>query len=498
MDRAKPVVGIISKSQETREQILAQLQAAKFDCFTVEVDCYLTDIDEYQTRQLIEVRPRIIIVDMETRETALSTLRFLHDALPETWLFVSAVEDDPQLIIETMHAGALEFLPRSSSLERLSQALERYSEKQKKTTTRKKGKVFCVTSAKGGAGTTSVAINLAVATAKNPGNKVALADFSGPVGDVAEYMNLKTKYTIADVLTSATRLDPVLLESYMSSAHGVAVLPGTREFNSGLFQHDNLTKMIQVLSGTFTHTFIDIACSHNQEQLQIVTHLCDTILIILTPELPALWRTSRLIQLFDKNDASARNKLHLVVNRASKNREIGVREIEKTLGHPIFWSLPNNYPQAIEAVNSGKPLVSSGSSRLATSYLELGQILTGMSLVKMKWGFSIPALTSRRAEQEVEPGDSQSAAIAGVMDNSIRDNISKVPGLGDIPILGNLFKSKTSDKNKKELTAGDTSIVVPPLESDQEPAPPEFPEPFMDNKGFDKRKPGNDKPAGIR
>jgi len=382
---SKPVVGIISSSSETRGSFLAQLQEAKFECFTVEVDHYLEARDDYNTAQLIKMHPHIIIIDMQTRKTALTTLQIIHEVLPETWLFISAAENDPQLIIETMHAGAREFLPKPSSLDRLSQALGRFSAVEQKTTDHLKGKIFGITSAKGGAGTTSVAINLAVATANDPRSKVALVDFGSPVGDVAEYLNLKSKYTVTDAITSETRLDSVLLESYMSSINGISVLPGNKEFHSGLLQQETITKLFQVLSETFTHTFIDMACAHDHEQLQAATKFCNAILIILTPELPALWRTDRLIRLFEKTGGI--DKLRLVVNRSSKKREISVREIEKALGHSIFWNLPNNYVEAIEAVNSGKPLVSSNNSKLAKSYIDLGQTLSGLSLKAKKRGF---------------------------------------------------------------------------------------------------------------
>ncbi len=101
--------------------------------------------------------------------------------------------------------------------------------------------------------------------------------------------------------------------------------------------------------------------------------------------MPALWRTDRLISLFDKTGSSS--KIRLVVNRASKKREISVNEIEKALGHSIFYSLPNNYPAAIESVNSGKPLLASNNSKLAVSYLELGQTLTNLKLIRKKRGF---------------------------------------------------------------------------------------------------------------
>lgn len=381
----KNIVAIVSSSAETRELLKTQLAEVKFPCLTVEVDQYCSDPEDYTARQLVELGPKIIIVDMQVRETALSTLRTLHDLLPDSWLFITATGNDPQLVIETMHSGAREFLSKPSTSEGLAQALERYSAEQRKTSTTIKGKTYCITSAKGGAGTTSVAINLAVATGNAAAANVALVDLGSPVGDVAEYINIRSKYTIADILDSTSRMDNVLLESFLTRKHSIAVLPGNKEFHSGLFQQNSMSTMFEVLSETFTHTFVDMACAHEQEQLQIATKFCSVIILILTPELPALWRTERLIRLFERTGNA--KKLRLIVNRASKKREISVGEIEKALGHSIFYSLPNDYPAAIDAVNSGKPLVSYSNSKLSASYMELGQTLTGLSLIRKKRGF---------------------------------------------------------------------------------------------------------------
>ena len=116
----------------------------------------------------------------------------------------------------------------------------------------------------------------------------------------------------------------------------------------------------------------------------MLTDFSTALILVLTPELPALWRTDRLIRLFEKIGAD--EKLRLVVNRASKRHEITDKEIEKTLQHSIFWNLPNNYPAAIHAVNTGKPLVAVNHSSLASSYYGLAQALTGVTLSKKPRG----------------------------------------------------------------------------------------------------------------
>lgn len=87
-------------------------------------------------------------------------------------------------------------------------------------------------------------------------------------------------------------------------------------------------------------------------------------------------------------------------------------------------------------------------------------------------GFLIPGLRTRRAHTGVELRDGQSFALAGLLDNSETRSLSKVPGLGDIPILGNLFKSTQFQKNESELMFIVTAQMVKPLNRDDLPALP--------------------------
>jgi len=107
-------------------------------------------------------------------------------------------------------------------------------------------------------------------------------------------------------------------------------------------------------------------------------------------------------------------------------------------------------------------------------------------------GFTVPALSTRKAETEFELQDGQSFIIAGLLDNRVTDLYNKMPGLGDIPILGNLFKSKNLQKNKSELMVLCTVHRISP--STQAPTLPDYPQPFLNQEKFDtKKSPGKGK-----
>lgn len=104
-------------------------------------------------------------------------------------------------------------------------------------------------------------------------------------------------------------------------------------------------------------------------------------------------------------------------------------------------------------------------------------------------GFVIPALSTRRVETEMELADGQSFAIAGLVDNRLVETISKIPILGDIPVLGKLFRSRTLNKSKTELLVLVTPRIVKPIPPGVLSAGPQFPKPFLPPAAPEKSKP---------
>jgi pilus assembly protein CpaC len=104
-------------------------------------------------------------------------------------------------------------------------------------------------------------------------------------------------------------------------------------------------------------------------------------------------------------------------------------------------------------------------------------------------GTTIPAISTRKADTEFELQDGQSFIIAGLMDNRVTNVANKIPGLGDIPILGNFFKSKSNQKSNSELMVLCTVRRVAP--SVQAPKGPGNPVPYLDQDKFDGKKKTN-------
>jgi pilus assembly protein CpaC len=94
-------------------------------------------------------------------------------------------------------------------------------------------------------------------------------------------------------------------------------------------------------------------------------------------------------------------------------------------------------------------------------------------------GFTIPALSSRKMETTIELSEGQSFVIAGLLDNRLRETISKIPGLANLPILGNLFKTRETNRNNTELIVMVTPEITTPLQPGDTKAIPLMPRDFM-------------------
>lgn len=105
-------------------------------------------------------------------------------------------------------------------------------------------------------------------------------------------------------------------------------------------------------------------------------------------------------------------------------------------------------------------------------------------------GFTIPGLTTRRVQTEVELQSGQSFVIAGLLDNQITEQLDKMPGIGNIPILGKLFQSKSLTKSNSELLVVVTPELVGPMPAGLKPPDVKFPVPFMEGSSHPPQTPG--------
>jgi pilus assembly protein CpaE len=392
-------VGTLTPSSDAAATLRIQLRATGLATIAVEVTEYCRSRTDWQTRRFVEVRPDVILINAEDVPSALTSIQVLHTAIPTAWILVCTSAADTDTIFKIVRAGARELIPMPLTQDGLTQALHRHIEerdRERKNDSNANGKIYSVCSAKAGSGATTTAINIAAALSEMERARVALIDLDWPLGDAAAFLNIRPRFTVADALASAARLDSVLLESYMNKHDKLHVLAGLEDF--GIVPSLDATavsQLLEVVTQTYTHAVVDLPVCLPRDLLQITTGMSSAIVAVLTADLPSLRRTERLLRVFNGFDAT--DKVRLILNRVRKSDEITDSDIEKAIRQPVTWKVSNDYRSCMEAINAGKALLSTSNKYLAREFRDVARRLVGQSEEKPRGLLNLLPKTSSLA-----------------------------------------------------------------------------------------------------
>jgi pilus assembly protein CpaE len=296
-------------------------------------------------------------------------------------LVATSGASDTEIILQAMRSGAEEFLAQPFNWPTVVQSLERIRAKinLKSAKNSDRGRILTVFSNKGGVGTTTVATNLAVALATEHRKSVCLVDLVLQFGSVTSFLNLEPTYTILDLVKNLKHLDPMLLEgSLVRHASGVRVLaePFHAEDASAI-KHTDVDEILTPLIQSFDFVIVD-ASKEFDDNVAVTVERSHQVLFVTEMEIPSLKNSRRAIDLFQRVGVPQAN-VRLVLNRHIKSKIIDVEAVEKALGTKVFWTLPNDYPTAISAINQGVSIVTSApKTDLARSYRGLAERLASI------------------------------------------------------------------------------------------------------------------------
>jgi pilus assembly protein CpaE len=283
---------------------------------------------------------------------------------------------DPQLILRAMRSGVHEFLVFPPDPVELSAATERLLRRGQAQG--ENGTVIAVYGAKGGVGTTSVAVNLAFALGARTRNKVALADFVAVRGDCRIMLDLRPAYDLGDAVRKIDQLDAELLRSLLTQSTGnVWVLPAAEDEEMlERFGVDAATSVLQTLRAEFPLSVVDCE-NYVSERTLGALDAADTVLLITQLNVPALRSAQRTLQLCSRLGYSD-DKLKVVVNRRQSSDVVSLADASDVLKREVLFSLPNDYQNSAAALTRGVPVVTHApQSALSQAYAQLATRLVG-------------------------------------------------------------------------------------------------------------------------
>jgi pilus assembly protein CpaE len=372
-------IAVVDPNDATRESLKAVLLG--LDSVWLEAECsryeFFADVVE-------QTKPDIGLVAMDSDpEKATRLVAEVVAAAPHCTLFVTSSSTDGRLILESMRAGAKEFLTEPLKEEDLVSAIKRVKRHggSEKSAAVQGCRVIAVAGATGGVGSSSVAVNLACGLATDRDNQVVLVDLDVALGDCDVFLDTIPEYSLADVAQNVSRLDLTLLKKSLTKhSTGVHLLPRPVQLEDvRLITPDSLQRVIGLLKTSFTHIVIDLSKSFGDLDMQAI-YLADDILMITQLDLPCLRNVVRLMMTFDGDDA-LRNKVRIIVNRVGQDSgQISLKKAQETIGREIYWQIPNDYRVMVEVRNNGVPLVQHApKAGITNSIMQLADALCGKS-----------------------------------------------------------------------------------------------------------------------
>jgi pilus assembly protein CpaE len=315
------------------------------------------------------VQPSLVIVDLRERPVLPPPVAMIRRQHPTTGVVIVAAALEPALMLEAMRAGVTELVTVPLDIVELQAAIHRVTTSAVPTAL---GEVFAFVGAKGGVGTTTVAVNVATALAQQSTGSTLLIDLHLAYGDAAVFLGTEPRFSVIDALENVRRLDKAFLNGLVGHVNaGLALLASSDRAAAAPVDTASIRALVDAAAQHYRYVVLDVPRS---DVALAALDAAARIVIVANQELATVRAATRLSTMLRQR--YGKDRLSVVVSRVDQQSDIGQDDVEKVLGSPVAHTFPSNYRLALQALNTGRPVVLDNHNRLAASLTGFARRLT--------------------------------------------------------------------------------------------------------------------------
>jgi len=321
-------------------------------------------------------QPDVLVLDLQDQSHLPAALPLLKRTHPTTGVIIVTQRLDPALLLEAMRAGVTEVVSNiteddlKASINRLLALRPSHSVG---------GKIYAFLGAKGGVGTTTVAVNIATAVARlDTASRVLLIDLHVANGDAAVFLGVEPRFSVVDALENTHRLDEAFFNSLtVRSKSGVELLASSDRVMLTPVEVRRIRMLLEFAVKHFGHVILDVPRSDSAilDALETV----EKIVVVANQELSTVRSASRIAQALRQR--YGKDKLTVVLSRTDRLADIGHEDVERAVGTTVAHSFPSDYRRALQALNKVTPITVENHNELSGAFTNFARALTGVSKV---------------------------------------------------------------------------------------------------------------------
>ena len=318
-------------------------------------------------------QPDVLVLDLRGHAHLPAALPILKRQHPATGVLIVADRLDPTLLLEAMRAGVTEVVAAPLVASDIEAAINRLG--VQRSVTPHSGIALAFVGAKGGVGTTTVAVNVATTLARLVPGSTLLVDLHVTNGDAAVFLGAEPRFSIVDALENTHRLDESFFRNLIvKTKAGVDLLSSSERVMTSPLDVRRIRTLLEMAERHYRYVVLDI--SRSDAAVLDALEGVKQIVVVANQELATVRSASRMAATLRQRHG--KDKLTVVMSRPDRLAEIGHEDVERAVGVKVKHTFPSDYRRALEALNKGRPLALENHNELSGSLERLARSLAGL------------------------------------------------------------------------------------------------------------------------